>query len=41
MRQCLFRDIRSVAKVVIHFLFEEWTKVVDKKAGPELAANYE
>ncbi|MGO3412046.1 MAG: ATP-binding protein [Leuconostoc falkenbergense] len=42
--QCLFRDIYGrVGKVVIHSLFEEWTKAfktVDKNAGAELEAKY-
>ncbi|MGX4593315.1 ATP-binding protein [Leuconostoc sp. JNUCC 76] len=42
--QCLFRDIYGrVGKVVIHSLFEEWTKAfktVDKNAGAELEALY-
>lgn len=42
--QCLFKDIYGrVGKVVIHSLFEEWTKAfktVDKNAGAELEAKY-
>jgi hypothetical protein len=42
--QCLCRDICGrVGKVVIHSLFEEWTKAfktVDKNAGAELEAKY-
>ncbi|WP_446864882.1 ATP-binding protein [Leuconostoc citreum] len=42
--QCLFRDIYGrVGKVVIHSLFEEWTKAfkaVNKNAGAELEAKY-
>jgi len=42
--QCLFRDIYGrVGKVVIHSLFEEWTKAfktVDKNAGAVLEAKY-
>lgn len=42
--QCLFRDIYGrVGKIVIHSLFEEWTKAfktVDKNAGAELEAKY-
>lgn len=42
--RCLFRDVDGcVGKIVIHSLFEEWTKVfktVNKNAGAELEAKY-